>query len=260
MNLGISDSWFIVCGAGSGFGRAVAERLLEEGAGVIAVARTDSVMRNFEDLNIHKQKLITVCADITKDEAHDRLVSLSENLKLSGLFVNAGGPQATAALETPIEAWDDAYRNLLRWKIKLVMKFLPKLRQQSYGRILLLESVSVKQPVENMVLSNSLRPAVIGWAKTLSQELASEHITINVLAPGYHDTAAMQRLFAKVSAIKGTNLEESRKHYEMKIPVGRLGQASELASLSAWLLSPLSGFVTGQTISHDGGSVSGIFG
>jgi 3-oxoacyl-[acyl-carrier protein] reductase len=260
MNLGISDSWFIVCGAGSGFGRAVAERLLEEGAGVIAVARTDSVLRQFEDRNIHKQRLITVCADITKDETQERLILLSKDLKLHGIFINAGGPPATTAVETRIEAWDEAYQYLLRWKIQLVMKLLPVFRKQSYGRVLLLESISVKQPVENLVLSNSLRSAVIGWIKTLSQELASEHITINVLAPGYHDTAAMQRLFAKLSAIKGTSLEESRKHYEFKIPVGRLGQASELASLSAWLLSPMSGFVTGQTISHDGGSVSGIFG
>jgi 3-oxoacyl-[acyl-carrier protein] reductase len=260
MNLKLDNQWFLVCGAGSGFGRAVAERLLEEGAGVIAIARTASVLKEFEEVNVHKNRLITFCADITKHESHEQLMPVIERVSLAGIFVNAGGPPAKPALETTIDDWDEAYRLLVRWKIQLVMRLLPLFRKQSYGRIVFLESVSVKQPVENLVLSNSMRLAVIGWAKTLSQEIASEHIHLNVLAPGYHNTAAMQRLFAKTSANKGISSEEAKEFYEKKIPVGRLGQSAELSTLAVWLLSPLSGFVTGQTISHDGGSVSGLFG
>jgi 3-oxoacyl-[acyl-carrier protein] reductase len=260
MDLGIYNKWFVVCGAGSGFGRAVAERLLEEGAGVIAVARTASVLSEFEHANVHKEKLITLCADITHNDTREKLFSLTEGVSLAGIFVNAGGPPAKSALETTIDDWDEAYRTLVRWKIQLVMKLLPRFRKQSYGRIVFLESVSVKQPVENLVLSNSMRLAVVGWVKTLSQELAAEHINLNIIAPGYHETKAMQRLFQKTSEIGGISINEARALFERKIPVGRLGAASELATLAAWLLSPASAFVTGQTISHDGGTVTSVFG
>jgi len=170
------------------------------------------------------------------------------------------GQPAKSFLETDIDDWDGGWHSLVRWKLMITMRFLPLFRKQQYGRLLFIESVSVKQRVENLALSNSLRLAVVGFAKTLSGEVAKENITVNVMAPGYHNTAAMQRLFQKMSSSQGITLSEAKDHFEKLIPVGRMGEAQEFAGLAAWLLSPLAAYVTGQTISHDGGSVMGTFG
>ncbi len=118
----------------------------------------------------------------------------------------------------------------------------------------------MKQPVENLVLSNSLRAGVTGFVKTASQEMASQGITMNILSPGYHDTAAMQRLFAKKAEVENITETQAQANFEQSIPVKRMGKAQEIAVLAAWLLSPLSGFTTGQSFSHDGGLVRGLFG
>lgn len=163
-------------------------------------------------------------------------------------------------METELKDWDDAYYQLVRWKVALVKQMMNKMLKQNYGRMVFIESVSVKQPVENLVLSNALRAAVVGLMKSLSQDVAGQNITLNMIAPGYHNTAAMQRLFKKKTEIEDITLEEAKKVFESHIPVGRMGEADELARLACWLLSPFSRFVTGQTISHDGGMVKGLFG
>jgi 3-oxoacyl-[acyl-carrier protein] reductase len=132
--------------------------------------------------------------------------------------------------------------------------------ENNYGRIVMVESVSVKQPVENLVLSNSLRMAVVGMAKTLANEVGHKGITVNIMAPGYHDTPAMDRLFAKKAEVSGVSVEEARRLFEKELMTGRMGDAAEFAILAAWLLSPSSRYITGQTFSVDGGRVKFVFG
>jgi 3-oxoacyl-[acyl-carrier protein] reductase len=132
--------------------------------------------------------------------------------------------------------------------------------KNEYGRILFIESATVKQPLENLVLSNSLRAAVVGMVKTLSQEIASTGVTLNVMAPGSHNTPAIDRIYKKKSEQTGLPFEQVRAMAIQQIPVGFLGEAADFASLAAWLLSPYSRFITGQTISVDGGAVRGIMG
>ena len=136
----------------------------------------------------------------------------------------------------------------------LVKRLLPLFLQRKYGRILFSESVSIKQPVENLVLSNSLRMAVAGMAKTLALEVAAKGITVNVIGPGFHDTSAVDRIFARKSELGGISPEEARKAVVEQIPAGMMGKPEDFASLAAWLLSPLAGFVTGQVITPDGGA------
>ena len=173
---------------------------------------------------------------------------------LHGVFINAGGPPAMSFEEAPLDEWDKAYSLLLRWKADLVRRLLPLFRKNGYGRILFSESSTVKQPIENLVLSNALRMAVAGMAKSIALEVARDGITVNLIGPGYHETSAIDRLFRKKSELTGISEAEARQEAIDQIPVGRIGDPHDFASLAVWLMSPLSGFVTGQIYTLDGGA------
>lgn len=257
MDLQLNNQLFIVGGASSGLGKAIAETLLQEGAGVIAVARGE------EKLSAMQQQypsLETVVADITEISTIDLLKEKINGRQLHGMVINAAGPPAKQTLETTLEDWDHAYKTLLRWKVAITQAFVPLMMEKKYGRVIFIESSSVKQPLENLVLSNSLRVAVVNMAKTLSQEISSSGVTLNVMAPGSHDTGAINRVYLKKSEQTGKPVEEVRASAIKAIPVGALGNAEDFASLACWLLSPHSRYITGQTFSVDGGSVRGIFG
>jgi 3-oxoacyl-[acyl-carrier protein] reductase len=258
MDLGIKNKLFIVTGATSGLGNGVAQALLKEGARIIAVARDTEKLNRFVLENTGKVESFP--GDITDPQTIKKMVGYLGDRYLSGILVNAGGPPAKSFLETVLEDWDAAYRNLLRWKVDLIHSLLSGFIRQKYGRIVFIESMSVKQPVTNLILSNSLRLSVVGFAKTLSQEVAKDGITVNILAPGFHDTPAAQRLFVKRSEVENIPVAEAKKRYELEIPVGKMGDTLEFGNLVAWLLSPHSGYITGQTISVDGGAIKGIMG
>ena len=258
MELGIKNQLFIVGGATSGFGMAIANALIKEGAKIIAVARNKdklSLLKAFAPAQIE-----IISGDITQNETIERIAETIGPRQLHGMLVNAGGPPARTFLETTMEDWDIAYQQILRWKVYITQTFVPKMKEYRYGRIVYIESSSVKQPLENLVLSNSLRLAVVGFVKTLSQEVAKSGVTLNVLGPGSHDTAAIERIYNKKAEQAGISAAEARKQGIGQIPVGRLGKPEEFASLAVWLLSPASGYITGQTITVDGGMVKSVFG
>ncbi len=258
MELKIMDEIFVVGGAGAGFGRAISESLANSGAIVLAVSKTrDKLVSLAENYNSRIEYLV---GDITDDGTQNEILEWIGKRKLSGIVFNAGGPPAGRVEEINMKLWDDAWLNIVRWKINLTYKLLPIFKMQKYGRLLYIESVSVKEPVANLVLSNAMRPAIVGFAKTLSQEVASLGININILAPGYHSTNAMERLFHKKAEMNNITMEEAEKEMVKDVPVGSMGDPMEMASLACWLLSPLSRYVTGQTITHDGGMVRSLFG
>ena len=164
IDLKIGEQLFIVTGASSGFGNAVARLLLDNGAGVIAVARREDKLR--ELAAGHPENVETVCGNVTDDATLAAIHKQLGDRDLSGIFINAGGPPAMSFEETGMEHWDEAYKLILRWKVQLVKSLLPRFQKKQYGRILFSESSTVKQPIENLVLSNSLRMAVAGAAKT----------------------------------------------------------------------------------------------
>lgn len=254
MDLQIKDQLFIVGGATSGFGKAIAEALLQEGAQVIVVARGADKLQHIYS---HQSNATCLEADITQPATIDQLKTIVGNRALHGMVVNAGGPPAKMVLETTLEDWDDAYQKILRWKVAITQAFVPAMIKAGYGRIVYIESSSVKQPIENLVLSNSLRLAVTGMVKTLSQEIARSGVTLNILGPGSHNTPAIDRLYHKKAEQTGLPFEEVKKAAINQIPVGALGEAIDFASLALWLLSPQSRYVTGQTITLDGGMIKG---
>ena len=254
MDLGITGRLYVVTGATSGFGKAIADCLIAEGAKVIINARGEERLNEIKA--IHPEQIEIIAGDITTDATISALINKIGDRQLDGALINAGGPPAKSFISTELGDWDNAYKNILRWKVKLTKALLPKFIEQSYGRFVYIESASVKQPIENLVLSNSLRLAVVGFVKTMSLEIAADGVTCNIIAPGYHSTPAMEHLFENKRDTTGVTIEEARKVFENQTKVGHLGKAKDLATLAIWLLSPGSSYVTGQTIAVDGGLVS----
>jgi 3-oxoacyl-[acyl-carrier protein] reductase len=256
MDLGIKNQLFVIGGATSGFGKAIVDALLKEGANIIAIARGEEKLKT---LQASASKQVEILAgDISDSVVIEQLVKIVGDRPLHGMVINAGGPPAKTVLETTLEDWDAAYKNILRWKVEITQAFVPKMMAQNYGRIVYIESASVKQPLENLVLSNSLRVAVVGMVKTLSQEIGKSGVTLNILGPGSHNTPAIDRIYKKKSEQTGSPFEEVKQKAIMQIPVGALGEADDFASLAVWLLSPMSRYITGQTITVDGGSVKSM--
>ncbi|WP_321306267.1 SDR family oxidoreductase [Marinifilum fragile] len=258
MDLNIKDQLFVVCGATSGFGAAVLKYLVQDGAKVIAIARGRNKLIELQ--KAYPNSIESFCADITASENIQLLLDKIDNRKLSGVFVNAGGPPAMKTLETKIEDWDNAYHQLLRWKVELTQALVPLMIKESYGRVVFLESSSVKQPIDNLVLSTSLRLAVVGFVKTLSQEIADSRVTLNIIGPGYHETPAINRLLDKKAEQENISVQEAKNKIASGIRMKRMGDPDDLGQLAAWLLSPASGYISGQTISVDGGQILSVHG
>lgn len=258
MNIDLIDQRFIICGASSGFGEAIARQLLTAGARVVLVARRGDLLH--EKFHHFENETEIIEGSLIYSETLDKIEKSAKESITHGIVLNAGGPPAGSPLQTDMDDWDAAWQLVMRWKIDLSLRLAPLFKNHGYGRMLFIESQSVKQPMPSLVLSNSFRAGVVGFAKTLSQELAANGVTVNVLAPGSHETPAIDRIIKNNSSTLGISHDEAKRKMEQNIPVKRMGKAEELASLASWLLSQQSGYVTGQTISHDGGSISGLFG
>jgi 3-oxoacyl-[acyl-carrier protein] reductase len=246
-----SIQYFLIIGASSGLGHAVAMQLLKEGHHVFLVARRENIL--FELFQNHSKQVQYLAGDVC-DEEFIKQLDLHLPDCLTGAFINAGGPPAKTMLETTLQDWDLAYNQLIRWKIQLTQILIPKLLKNQYGRIVYSESTSINRPVKNLVLSNSLRMSIIGFIKTLVLEHDKSGITFNILAPGYHDTSALERLYKKLSVQDEITLDEAKIKLTSSIPAGEIGSVDDYASLASWLLSKNSSFVTGQVFTIDGGA------
>ncbi len=240
MDLGLRDRNALVTAASKGLGRACAEALIAEGARVYIASRDPNAI---EATGRAIGAAAWSATDVSKEGHPEELVNAAVE-KLGGLdilVVNAGGPPPGTFQSVPLEAWEKAIQLTLMSAVRLVHEALPHLKRSNQGRIVFIGSISVRQPIPNLVLSNALRGAVTGLAKTLSRELASDGITVNSLAP---DGILTDRI-REVGVTPGS-------------PMGRFGDPAEFAAACAFLCSRQAAYITGQTLGVDGGSLLGV--
>ncbi len=253
----------IVAASSMGLGRAIARGLAEEGAKVVICARDEERLRNTAKEIESKtgSEVLAVRADVTVTEDIKRITqeAVERFGRIDVLVTNAGGPPPGAFLELSEEDWRRALDLNLLSAVRLCRQVVPHMRMQGGGRIINMTSFTVKQPLENLMLSNSIRMAVIGFAKTLSNELAGDNILVNNVCPGWTLTERLRRLLEARAQRKGISVEEERRSLEREIPMGRLGKPEEVADLVVFLASERAGFITGATIQVDGGYIKGVY-
>jgi 3-oxoacyl-[acyl-carrier protein] reductase len=251
VDLGLKDRRALVTAASKGLGRACAEALAAEGARVFISSRDPAAI---EATGKAIKAAGWAAVDVSKDV--EGLVEQAR-AKLGGLdilVVNAGGPPPGTFESTPLENWEVAFRLTLMSAVRLVKAALPDLKKSGHGRIVFITSVSVRQPIGTLALSNSLRGGVTGLAKTLSREVAADRITVNCLAPDAILTDRMRQLAAGA----GGDIEEELKRRAAATPMGRFGKPEEFGAACAFLCSAHAGYITGQTVGVDGGSLVGV--
>ena len=263
MDLGLAGRVALVTAASRGFGRAVAGGRVREGAHVALCARGEEELQRAAAAvaAAGPGRVLARTADVRDDAAVEDLVTRVED-ELGPpelLLVNAGGPPAKRFAETDLEDWEEAYRLNLESAVRLCRRVLPGMMRRGWGRVVQITSVTVRQPVENLVLSNVIRPAVHALTRNLALEAAPHGVTVNSVAPGFHLTSAVERLVARKMREEGLSREQVLAGWTGEIPVGRLGRPEELAALVLFLMSEPAGYITGQCVTADGGWVRGTF-
>ena len=256
MNLGLDGKVALVGGASRGLGRAIADELAAEGASLAVCSRDAARL----DAAANALGALAVPADLAEPGEPTRVVEATMERfgRLDVLVTNTGGPLAGTHDTLTLEAWDRATALLLRSTVELTTAALPGMKERGWGRILAVTSVAVKQPVDNLILSNSLRAAVTGFAKTLSREVAANGITVNTILPGYTATERVTELNRANAEREGVQPEEIQARLEASIPLGRLAEPREFAALAAFLASERASYITGGAFAVDGGWLRGL--
>jgi 3-oxoacyl-[acyl-carrier protein] reductase len=254
MDLGLKGRRAVVAAASKGLGRACAEALIAEGAGVFINSRDAT---SIEATGKAIKAAGWLAGDLSRDGEPERLMVTAAQ-KLGGIdivVVNAGGPPPGTFQTTALESWDDAFHLTLMSAVQLVRSALPHLKASDQGRIVFITSISVRQPIANLVLSNSLRAAVTGLAKTLALELAPDRISVNCIAPG----AILTDRIRNLAKARGGDVEENLKRQAESAPMKRIGDPAELGATCAFLCSRHAGYISGQTIGIDGAALAGVY-
>ncbi len=262
MDLGLKDKVALVAGGSRGLGRAVALQLAKEGARVAICALDDSSLPETAAY-IRKETgghILAIAADVSNPDEARLFVrdAIAHFGTVDVLVNNAGGPPAATFLEIDDDLWSAGFRLNLLSTIVMTREAVPVMKEKSWGRIINMTSISVKQPIDGLILSNTVRSGVIGLAKSLSNELAPHGITVNSVCPGYTLTDRVRSLAVSVAQKEGTTAEAVIKKWEASIPMGRLGTPEEFAALVAFLASEQAGYITGAAIQFDGGWYKGI--
>jgi 3-oxoacyl-[acyl-carrier protein] reductase len=262
MDSGLTGKCAIVCGASKGLGKASALALAREGARVVICARRRPELEAAaaEIARAAGNDVVPIAADLSRREDVDRLVAgtAARLGAIDILVTNTGGPKSGPFEALTDDDWDAAIQSLLMSVVRLSRAVIPHMRRRGGGRIIHVTSVSVKQPIEDLVLSNALRAGVTGLARTLANELARDRILVNCVAPGYTRTDRVIELSEAAALREGTTSEAVQRRTEDKIPMGRFGVPEEFGDVVAFLASARATYITGATIQVDGGFVRSL--
>jgi 3-oxoacyl-[acyl-carrier protein] reductase len=267
MDLGINGKVALVAAASKGFGHAVATQLAAEGCRVAICARNRAPLeRAAHEIERDAQRsnaaaeVLPIVADVSKADDCRRFVQTTTDhwVGVDVLVTNTGGP-APGTFDTIEEsAWNDAVQSTLMNVVRLVRRCLPSMKQRKWGRIVNITSISAKQPIDGLLLSNAIRPAVIGLARSLAAELGSYNILVNNVCPGSHLTDRLRELAHVRTQKNHTSADHELELMAKTCPLNRLGQPEELASVVAFLCSQRASYVNGQSIVVDGGTYRGM--
>lgn len=259
MDLGLQGARVLVTGASAGLGRATAHQFSREGAIVVINSRNLTALQTTATkINTETGNLVyTIAGDVSVTSEAEKVVrSASEMMGgLDVIVTNAGGPPAGTFDNFSVDDWRSATDLTFITHVALIKAALPYLRQSSRPAILTITSSAVKQPVDNLTLSNAIRPAVIGLTKTLSLELGAEGIRVNSILPGMTDTDRVDFLMKSRAEKNNTTPDEERQKAAQSIPLKRIGTPQEFANAAVFLCSPAAGFITGVSLPVDGGTI-----
>lgn len=262
MDLGLNGQVALVAASSRGLGRAIASGLAAEGARVMVSGRDDASLAETagEIRETTGAEVDHHVADLTRAEDIRALVERTAErfASIDILVTNAGGPPAGSFDTIGDKDWGYAFELNLMSVVRLIREALPHMREKGYGRIVNVASSSIKQPIEDLILSNTFRAGIAGLAKSLSLELASEGILINTLGPGRISTERSAGIDAAQAERLGVPVEEVQGRVEAQIPLGRYGTPEEFARVAVFLASPANSYVTGQAFLVDGGMVKAL--
>jgi 3-oxoacyl-[acyl-carrier protein] reductase len=261
MDLDLRGKTALVLGGSKGLGRGIADALSGEGVAVAMLARGQEALdKAVAEITGKGGRAIGVAADHAQWPSVERAANTARQQlgPIDILVNNGGGPPPSRAIGIGSEAWEQQFHAMVLAFIRLTELLLPDMRRGKWGRIINVASESVIQPIPNLAISNTLRAAVAGWAKTLAGEVAAEGITVNTMLPGAFETDRTLQFQRAACEREGISPEEFRRRSVRNIPVGRMGKPSEFGAMAAFLASPLAGYITGSLIRLDGGSIRSV--
>jgi 3-oxoacyl-[acyl-carrier protein] reductase len=262
MNLGLKDRVALVAASSQGIGRATAEAFAAEGCRVAMCARNQQTLQAAAEgiRKGHNAEVIAEAFDVTDAGAVSRFVAAIAE-KMGGVDIcvtNAGGPPAKGFLAASLEEWQRALEMNFLSTVYLAREVIPHMQRKRWGRIITLTSISTKQPVSDLVLSNSVRAAVVGLVKSLANEFGKDGILVNNVGPGFTATDRLKELAATRASASGKSEQEIFEGWAAEAPLKRLGEPREVADTIVWLASERASYVTGQTVLVDGGMYKGL--
>lgn len=263
MELNLQGKTVLVTAASMGIGRATAQLFIKEGCKVAICSRNkENLVKAANEIkSLYSVEPLWVVCDINKLSDIENTISvIRKNYGDIDILVNnCGGPIPGFFENLSDDNWQDAFEQILLSAIRFTRLVLPGMKSKNWGRIINITSLSVKQPVDNLILSNSLRSAVTGWAKTLSNQVGKFNITVNNVAPGYTLTARLYELAVSRAKQSGDSHEHVLASMANDVPMKRLARPDEVGSLVVYLASEQAGFITGSTIAVDGGVIRSTY-
>ena len=262
MDTGLSGNVALVAAASKGLGRAIAEAFAAEGASLAICARGEEGLVRTRDAiaKATKSPVHAVAGDLSRTEDIERVVrgTLDRFGRVDVLVTNAGGPPVGLFEVLGWDSWQRAVELTLRSAVELTRAVLPGMRERKWGRVIHITSLVVKQPIDGLMLSTSIRSAVTGFSRTLANEVAADGVTVNTILPGFMNTERVVELNEKTAAREGIAVEAVERRTREQIPMRRIGEPRELAALAAFLASERASYITGQSIAVDGGWIRSL--